>query len=264
MRSARLRKAFAAAWLAGLLLAAGPAGRAQEAAPSVASLEVQTGGHGEPELIFLPDLGGAGKAWEHVVARFEAGYRCHVVVPAGFGGGRAGVQTGRFLDETARAVVAYVREQGLRRPVLVGQGLGGVLALEVALQDPNLPGRLVLVDSLPFPAGGKRGTDEDAAPSGQAREVADEAARSDPATLRQAAAELLATDLRAALRRVRCPTLVLGALAGPGAAPRQVYRRQYRGLPGVRFAFFGAARPPLMVDNLDGFTDALRRELTPR
>lgn len=48
-------------------------------------LDVQTAGHGESELIFLsgPDVPTGG--WDHVVARFEVAYRCHVVAPTGGG-----------------------------------------------------------------------------------------------------------------------------------------------------------------------------------
>ena len=170
----------------------------------------------------------------------------------------------------ADAVIAYAREQGFARPVLVGHGLGGVVALKIALKAPDLPGRLVLLDSLPCQAEGEgRRMPVDAAAdlaryvrdgmpaSGEATEISQEARRSNPATVWQAAAELLATDLRPDLGRIRCPTLVL--VTGGG---RPVYRRQYRNLPGVRFAFFGRARHFLMVDDLDGFTNVLRRELT--
>lgn len=210
MDLASFRPLLAVVLAAGVLSTEGV--RAQDAnAP-----DVRTAGHGEPEIIFLPEPGAPGAEWDHVVARFEVGYRCHVFTPT--------PRTDRSLGEAAGAVVAYVRAQGLVRPVLVGHGLGGVLALTVALQVPELPGRLVLVDSLPFS--------------------------------RVVAAGFSAADLR----RVRCPALVLGALAGPATPGRGVYRRQYRDLPGVRFAFFRTGHF-LMVDDLDGFTDALRREL---
>ena len=194
-------------WLAAALFFAGvwPA-----AGQGDASLEVGTAGHGEPQLVFLSEPAAPRDAWDHVVARFEVAYRCHVFAP---------LMDGDFQRQ-AGTVIDYVREQGLVRPVLVGHGPGGAVAIEVALQAPELPGRLVLVDCLPDPA-------DD-------------------------------------LGKIRCPTLVLGALAGPYAVTRRVFRRQYRGLPGVRFRFFARVGHFLMVDDLDGFTDALRRELIGR
>lgn len=174
-------------------------------------LDVQTAGHGEPELIFLSEPAAPTTGWDHVVARFEVAYRCHVVAPAA---------DGVSPEEQAGAVVAYAREQGLVRPVLVGRGSGGRVALAVALQAPRLAGRLVLVDGLPAPD----------------------------------------SDLGA----VRCPTLVLGALAGPSTATRRTVRRLWGGLPGVRFVFSERAGHDLVAEDIDGFTNALRRELVGR
>ena len=264
------------------------------------AIDVQAAGHGEPPLIFLPGLACPGSVWDHVVARFETGYRCHVVTLAGCGG-KPPVKTEHFLDDMADAVIAYVREQKLEKPVLVGHSLGGALAMKIALKAPDLPGRLVIVDSLPFlGAIMAPGIDDaDAAKpvadayrqtltamtpeqfaAGQqpylaamvtspekAAEIAAAAGKSDPATTGQAMGELLQADLRADLDKIKCPTLVLAALAEkvalgmPREAVEGIYRRQYAKLPGVRLVFFEKARHFLMVDDLDGFTDALRKEL---
>ncbi len=181
--------------MAALLVMAGVGWMGETSAQDVAGLEVQTAGHGEPELIFLSDPDAPGDAWDHVVARFEVAYRCHVVAPTAW--------ANRSTDALAGAVAAYVRTQGLGRPVLIGRGRGGALALTLAVQAPGLPGRLVLVDSLPVPT-------------------------------------------TADLRRVRCPTLVLGTRA---------VRRPPWTPPGVRFALLKNA------DDLDGLTDALRHAL---
>ena len=261
---------------------------------------MQVAGHGEPSLVFIPGLACPGSVWEHVVARFETGYRCHVVTLAGFGG-LPPVPSEHFLDDMADAVIAYVREAKLDRPVLVGHSLGGVLVMKIALKAPDLPGRLVIVDSLPFLAGMMEPGIEDAAAArpladsyrealasqtpaqfaaGQqkfvggmvtspekAREIADRTGQSDPATTGQAMAELIVTDLRPELGKIKCPTLVLGALADKVAAgiPRDVvekaFRRQYQNLPGARFVFFEKARHFIMVDDPDGFTAALGKDL---
>ncbi|MBE7211635.1 MAG: alpha/beta hydrolase [Gluconacetobacter diazotrophicus] len=274
---------------------------AASAQPPDAPIEVQTAGHGEPSLVFIPGLACPGSVWEHVVARFEVGYRCHVVTLAGFGG-QPPVKTEHFLDDMADAVIAYVRAQKLEKPVLIGHSLGGELAMKIALKAPDLPGRLVIVDSLPFlgtimgpgiddaeaakpAADAYRKTLASMTPgqfaAGQqqylatmvtspekAAEIAAVTGKSDPATTGQAMGELLQTDLRPDLGQIRCPTLVLAALADkvalgvPREAVEGVYRRQYARLPGVRIVFFEKARHFVMVDDLDGFTDALRKELT--
>ena len=263
-------------------------------------LDVQVGGHGEPQLIFIPGLACPGAVWDHVVSRFEVGYRCHVVTLAGFGG-KPPVRTEHFLDDMADLIIAYIREQKLDRPVLVGHSLGGVLAMKIAIKAPDLPGQLVVVDIVPFLAGMMEpGIDDAGAAKGladgfsktlagqtpeqfaagqrefigdmvtspeKALEIAAQTGKSDPATAGQAMGELLATDLRPSLGKIKCPTLVLGALADkitpgmPRDAIEETFRRQYRNLPGTRFVFFEKARHFIMVDDLDGFTTALGKEL---
>ncbi len=276
------------------------AAAAATAQTSNPQIDVQVAGHGEPSLIFIPGLATPGSVWDHTVARFEAGYRCHVVTLAGFGG-KPPVKTEHFLDDMADAIIAYAREQKLDKPVLVGHSLGGVLAMKIAIKAPDLPGRLVIVDSLPFLAAMMGPGIDDAAAArstadgyrkllasetpeefaaGQqkfiggmvtspekAAEIAAQTGKSDPALTGQAMAELIVTDLRADLGKIRCPTLVLGALADKVAmgVPRDViegaFHKQYGKLPGVRFQFFDKARHFIMVDDPDGFTDALQKEL---
>lgn len=263
-------------------------------------LDVQVAGHGEPSLIFIPGLACPGSVWDHVVARFEANYRCHVVTLAGFGG-KPAIKAEHFLDDVADAIIAYAREQKLDKPILVGHSLGGVLAMKIAIKAPDLPGRLVIVDSLPFLAAMMGPGIEDAAAAkpmadgfrktlaaqtpeqfaaGQrefigsmvtspekAAEVAAQTSKSDPVATGQAMGELIMADMRPVLDQIKCPALVLGALADKTASglPREViegvFHRQYRTLAGVRFVFFEKARHFIMVDDLDGFTTTLGKEL---
>ncbi len=273
------------------------ASRAQTTTPP---LDVQVAGHGEPSLIFIPGLACPGSVWDHTVAHFEGTHRCHVVSLAGFGG-KPPVRTEHYLDDMADAIIAYVRTEKLDRPVLIGHSLGGVLALKIALKAPDLPGRLVIVDSLPFLAG-MMGSGIDDAPAAKtladgwrksltaqtpaqfaagqnlfiggmvtspekASEIAAQTGKSDPATAGQAMGELLTTDLRPDLGKIRCPTLVLGTVADKLAlgmtreAVEAGYRRQYRSLPGVRIVFFEKSRHFLMVDDPDGFYTALNKAL---
>lgn len=55
--------------------------------------------------------------------------------------------------EMAEDVAAFIRQQGLEKPALVGFSDGGVVALLVALRWPDLPGRLVVAGANMTPAG---------------------------------------------------------------------------------------------------------------
>ena len=58
--------------------------------------------------------------------------------------------------EMAEDVAAFIRQQGLEKPALVGFSDGGVVALLVALRWPDLPGKLVVAGANMTPAGIKQ------------------------------------------------------------------------------------------------------------
>ncbi len=149
--------------------------------------------------------------------------------------------------------LSHMRERWGIRPS-VGHSLGGVLAMEVAAEAPDLPRSLVIVDSTPFLAGGfgaqpdtvetvvntirekmEGMSKEDFASmqalairtmvnsEEQADRLSDLANRSDQATVTQALSELIRTDLREGP----------GAdhLSGGGGPGRHQYRFSFRRRP---------------------------------
>lgn len=280
--------------LALLFLAVWPlaAGRAQHP-----DFEVKVSGQGRP-VIFIPGLGNPGAIWDRVLAKLPSGIQAHVISIAGFGtvpptGARP------LLSNVRDELIAYIRENHLQHPVIVGHSLGGFLALWTAIAAPDLPARLVVVDSPPFlPALGdpaatpETGRAQYAAVVEQlardsheafvqfmtgvvASTVTDPANRawvlgltapSDPATCGEALMELATYDLRPDLGKIKCPTLVLVAIADKIGDSTQdavlaKYRALYSGLEGVRFTPFAKARHNIMADDLPGFMKSLDGEL---
>jgi pimeloyl-ACP methyl ester carboxylesterase len=278
--------------LALLLLAAWPmtAGQAQHP-----DFEVKVSGQGRP-VVFIPGLGNPGAIWDRVLAQLPSGVQAHVISIAGFGtvpptGARP------LLSKVRDELIVYIRKQNLQHPVIVGHSLGGFVALWTAIAAPDLPARLVIVDSPPFlPALGdpaatpETGRAQYAAVAGPlaqdshaafaqfmtgvvASTVTDPAnaawvtsltTPSDPATCAEALMELATYDLRPDLGKIKCPALVLVAIADKGASQDAVlakFRVQYEGLAGVRFTPFGKARHNIMVDDLPGFMKSLDGEL---
>ena len=278
-----------------LWFAASPAFAAE--APQV--IDVKMTGHGRP-VIFIPGLATAGAVWDGTVRRLQDKYECHVVNIAGFGA-MPPVKTGRLLEDVRDQIIAYARTRKLEKPTIIGHSLGGTLALAIAEQAPNLPGDVVCVDGLPFLAGirfpGVRNEDDarkavaaarqtiekqtadqfashppaesnpsPATKSEYAQRINEVCGQSDPATVAQARIEVLGTDFRPALGKIKCPILVLGALAGKSqTASRETleenYRKQYANAPQTRFEFFPGSRHYLMLDDPAGFYAALEREL---
>lgn len=257
---------------------------AAAAAPTVAAhptFQVKVTGKGQP-VVFIPGLACPGEVWDATVAQFPQ-VQAHVISLAGFGGvAPAGVQP--FLPQVRDELIAYLRSNKLERPVIVGHSLGGVLGLWIAQTAPELVGRLVVVDSLPFlpammnPAATAESMKPQvaamAAQSGgqtpqafaehqrkvvipsmmkspaSVERVAALTGKSDARTVGLAMSEMMTTDLRASIAGVKCPTLVIGAASdrGPREGVLGIFQTQYAALKGVRIELVDGARHFIMED----------------
>ena len=112
-------------------------------------------GRGEP-IVLLHGLGNNCLVWRRVIPALAASHR--VITPdlPGFGHSDP-AQRGPLLVAYIETVIALIEEQAGGRPVvLIGNSVGGAVALRIALDRPELVARLVLVD----PAGVGRGVPE--------------------------------------------------------------------------------------------------------
>jgi N-formylmaleamate deformylase len=264
------------------------AGPAAPAAPAAAPFHVERTGQGR-SLLFIPGLSSSGEVWNETVQHLRGQYDCHVLTLPGFAGQPS--IPAPFLPTMRRAVADYIRQQHLEKPILIGHSLGGVLALAVAADAPELVGGVMVVDSLPFlpatmdpsatadsvrPFAEQMRTSLRMQTAEQRAEQAQRALRSmitdehnveaalrwsrdsDPETVAQVYYEMSTTDLRPELPRITVPTLVLGswiALKGRVAREQveQVYRGQYAGLAQARVVMSDTARHFIMLDDPQGF-----------
>lgn len=120
-------------------------GGALHASPS---FRVQVIGKGTP-MILIPGMSSSGDVWKSTVIHYQNKYECHVLSLAGFAGEPA-VNEDAFLDHVKNDIIAYIRENHLQKPVIVGHSLGGFLALWIASTEPDLIGKIVVLDALPF------------------------------------------------------------------------------------------------------------------
>ena len=105
------------------------------------------GGRGSP-VVFIHGLGSSGyMEWRHNLEALAARHR--VLAPDLPGYGRTDKPRARYtVPYFARFVRRYVENRRLSSIALVGTSLGGRIALEVALEEPNLVRKLVLVNTL--------------------------------------------------------------------------------------------------------------------
>lgn len=269
--------------VAAALVLALPAAAAPSAAPRSFAVEVHGAG---PAVILIPGLACNGDVWKATVARYQNDHQLHVLTLAGFGGNKA--IDGPLLGTVRSELADYIRAHKLAHPVIVGHSLGGFLALWLAETEPDLVGSIVIVDALPFlPAmqqptataatvqpqaammrtmiGGSTpeafAAQNRAALAGMVTRPADieplavMGRHSDPHAVATAIYELMTTDLRPGLAKVRAPVLVLAAGDSDQAGP--LFSREYKPLPHGRVEVVDHTRHFIFVDDPTRFYRAL-------
>lgn len=284
-----------AAFFALLTMSAVPGGAAD---PVSFRVEV-TGSKDKPAMILIPGLSSSGEVWRETVAHYQDRYQCHVLTLAGFAGVPRVTGEGPMLARVRDELAAYIREKKLTRPVIVGHSLGGFVAMWLAAKEPELPGPLVIVDSLPDIAGvypptmnAAKMRDTMAGQTAEQNEkflrnspmyqtmvekkehqelLLDWGLKSDRVAVAQAMYEMLTTDLRDAITEVRTRSLVLGTWIGmKSMATResilQTFDAQYARLPNRKLVLSDVAKHFIMYDDRDWFfaqVDEFLREGAP-
>jgi len=244
-----------------------------------------------PAVILIPGLASSGEVWQSTVAALKNDYQFHILTLAGFAGVKplpAKAWGAGYLPTQQQAILHYIAEQQLDRPVIIGHSLGGYLALALAANTPDKIAGAVNVDGLPalgaLFAQAAAQQNEAQSPSSfdplalaksmardeqwQQRIVAD-MFRSDGMTSGRVMGELMQADLRPQLGDIRVPVLTLGALqyGAPYSTPEQVQRNyenqlanapaQYHG-----FAFARESKHFIMADEPVWLQQQLQQFLT--
>ena len=206
-------------------------------------IRVETQGTG-PDVLLVPGLGSSPEVWRELAAALP-GYRYHFVQVLGFAGTpiEGNAEAGPPVAGIAEAIARYIESARLERPALIGHSMGGTIGMMVAARYPQHLSKLMVVDMIPFMGAmfGPPGTtpesvrptadamrDRMAASTGAARQkpIEDMIATMVKAEDRRAIAvkhsldsdaglsaramhELIVTDLRPELGRIKVPMTVL-------------------------------------------------------
>jgi pimeloyl-ACP methyl ester carboxylesterase len=294
--------ASAAACAVLVLTACGPEasreGAATETRPfSSDRISVTTRGTG-PDIVLIPGLASPREVWGSVADSLDGRYRLHLVQVNGFAGIAAGANgDGPVSAPVAEEIGRYIRESGLERPAIIGHSMGGSIGMMLAARDSAAVGRLMVVDMTPFmgmafgrpditvegarpmanqmrdtilaqTAGAPTGMLEQAfAGMVRAPVMRDSLLRnltaSDRRTVANAFHELIVTDLRPELGRIRVPVTVLYVLpAGPMTAEQYdaLTRQLYANIANAHLVriddsnhFIQFDQPVRMVTEVDAF-----------
>jgi len=102
-------------------------------------------GEGEP-LVFLHGLLASSASWQHVLAGASRGRPAIAVDLPGFGCSDRPWPHDYTVAGQARSLLRFLDVRGIRRAVLIGNSLGGAVALFLAAEHPERVSALVLVD----------------------------------------------------------------------------------------------------------------------
>ena len=108
------------------------------------SLCMRRVGHGEPPLVFVHGWGFNGTVWESTVSRLKDQHVCLMVDLPGFGAS-APLQSEYSLSVLSAALTKELPSEA----VWIGWSLGGMVALQAAMDQPVSVSSLVLVASTP-------------------------------------------------------------------------------------------------------------------
>jgi pimeloyl-ACP methyl ester carboxylesterase len=287
----RILRAFAiasavavAAGAVALTARAEPAAALAQAAFASDRLSVEVIGAG-PDVILIPGFGSSREVWRAEAERLKATHRVHLVQLAGFAGEPWTHGDGPFVQPVADELVRYIREAGLERPAVIGHSMGGLTGLLLAQAHPELVGRVMSVDSLPFFSAlyGPTATVESARPfadqaaagilnadaagyrvqqertaAGMMRNEVGRAAMvewsmaSDRQAMASAIRDVMTTDARPGLAAMTTPVWAVYAADANGGAPAAMadgmWGREYGALPGVKLARVDDSRHFIMTD----------------
>lgn len=263
--------------------------------PNSQRISVETQGSGT-DVILIPGLASSRDVWADLSANLGKNHRIHLVELAGFASTPAIANPdGKVIAPAVDALAEYIHAQHIKSPLIIGHSLGGEMALMLAARHPDLVGRVMVVDALPFyslmfnPAA----TSETVAPQatamrnsilGQspeqfaefqkvsiARLAKTEAVRpalvaagihSDRKTIADAVYEVMVTDLRPELSRISAPIEVVYAydtLFGvPAASVEAMYRQAYAAAPDIHFTQIDNSFHFVMLDQPERFSTVVK------
>jgi pimeloyl-ACP methyl ester carboxylesterase len=103
-----------------------------------------------PDVVLIPGLSSTPAVWASTMAALP-GYRYHLIHVSGFAGRPAGANAeGSYLIPVADEIARYISEAHLDHPAVVGHSMGGSWGILLAGRHPELVGKLMVVDMLPY------------------------------------------------------------------------------------------------------------------
>jgi pimeloyl-ACP methyl ester carboxylesterase len=251
-------------------------------------------GKGTP-VILIPGLSSPRTVWDGVVPGLARNHRVYVVQVNGFAGDAPGANLSPgILDGIVEDLHTLIARKNITGTAIVGHSMGGLVALKLAEKHRADPGRIMIVDALPFigtlfsPAATVAMVEpqaramRDAQVASYGKPVSDAAVQAiadrlalkpvaralvsswakaaDPRVSGAAMYEDMTSDLRPVMKTIATPiTLVYPWSAGGPTRPQAdaLYRAAYKDAPHVTFVDIGEAGHFVMLDQPVAFEEAV-------
>ncbi|QBA19880.1 alpha/beta hydrolase [Chryseobacterium indologenes] len=252
--------------------------------------EVKKTGKGDQALIFIPGFASSGDVWNETTAKFEKDFTCYTLTMAGFAGTKP--QTDASFTDWERGIAAYIKDNKIEKPILIGHSMGGGLALAIAADYPELAGKIIIVDTLPCLAALSdphftSKENNDCSPAiAQLTAMNDEQFRkmqaqamprlladtsmqetvinwsmkSDRKTFAKMYCDFYNTDLREKIKNIQCPSLIL--LESYFVTLKPAIENQYKNLKNANMQYASKGLHFIMYDDKDWYFNQLTHFLS--
>lgn len=117
------------------------------AATPINPFTVKVEGNG-PAMFLFPGLSCTADVWQETVAKFKQSYTVHQFTLSGFGA-TAPYRSAHILKDVKKALIEYIKVHSKNDGVFIGHSMGGFLGMWLASEE-NILAKLVIVDSVPF------------------------------------------------------------------------------------------------------------------
>lgn len=247
--------------------------------------EVKISGNGSKSIIFIPGFACSGEVWDDTRIQYEDNYKCYALTMAGFAG--AAPKSDITFANWEKGIASYIQENKIEKPVIIGHSMGGVLALALASDYPELVSKIVVVDALPclaalmnpeFKSNDKNDcsevlkemmsiTDEEfyqrqkkmlpqmIADTSRLELVTGWTVRSDRKTFAEMYCDFSNTDLRDKLAGIKCPALIL--LESYFVNLKPAITEQYKNLKTADIQYAAKGLHFIMYDDKEWFDNQL-------
>jgi pimeloyl-ACP methyl ester carboxylesterase len=248
----------------------------------VPSAKIVKKGSGKQNIILISGLACSEAVWDGTVEILSKTATTYSISFAGFAGNT--LQQNPNLNTWENDITDFIKSNKIANPILIGHSLGGVIALELAANYPDVFSKVIIIDAFPcisalYNPNFKAQTTIDLSPiikqfsqmtgpqfSLMHRQMVADTSKlpvllnwslkSDPKTMGYMYGTLLNTDLRTQIGNITCPILIL--LQPAMKAKENEIKQQYSLVKNANIQFASKGLHFIMYDDKDWYLSTLQ------